>query len=217
VPSSVLQTAIAAAGNSTLLTAKTWQDNTMFRFMFFLYFADFQNTQFRQFDIYLDDSRLVPVIKSYSPAYLSSSSVYVESYRATDGKYSITLASTNTSVLPPMINALEIYLRVPCEGPTTLPKDCESCLLSSLALASTKIPLFCSPFLNLFFDKMAGAMTMIFNLELTTPSYIKDRMGQVINNLSSCLIDQETGCSLLIILFRFHCKRKHTLATTLHA
>jgi len=124
VPSSVLQTAIAAAGNSTVLTAKTWQDNTKFWFMLLLYFADFQNTQFRQFDIYLDDNRLVPVLnKAYSPSYLSSSSVYVESYRATDGKYSITLASTNTSVLPPMINALEIYLRVPCEDPTTLPKD----------------------------------------------------------------------------------------------
>jgi hypothetical protein len=128
VPSSVLQTAIAAAGNSTVLTAKTWQDNTKFWFMLLLYFADFQNTQFRQFDIYLDDNRLVPVLnKAYSPSYLSSSSVYVESYRATDGKYSITLASTNTSVLPPMINALETYLRVPCEDPTTLPKDCESC------------------------------------------------------------------------------------------
>jgi hypothetical protein len=126
VPSIVLQTAVAAAGNGTALTAATWQDDTKLRFMVLLYFADFQNTQFRQFDIYLDENRLVPVRKSYSPSYLSSSSVYVESYRATDGKYSITLVRTNNSVLPPMINALEIYVRVPCETPTTLPQDCKS-------------------------------------------------------------------------------------------
>ena len=49
-----------------------------------------------------------------------------EDYRATDGSYNITLVATNTSVLPPMINALEIYVRVPYETPTTLPQDCKS-------------------------------------------------------------------------------------------
>lgn len=133
VPSSVLQTAVAAAGNGTALTAATWQDDTKLRFMVLLYFADFQNTQLRQFDIYLDENGLVPVRKSYSPSYLSSSSVYVESYRATDGKYSITLASTNTSVLPPMINAFEIYLRIPFETPTTLRQDCKSISIINLS------------------------------------------------------------------------------------
>ncbi|OQU89354.1 hypothetical protein SORBI_3002G178101 [Sorghum bicolor] len=124
VPSIVLQTAVAAAGNATALTATTWQDDTAkLRFMVLLHFADFQNTQFRQFDIYLDENRLVPVRKSYSPSYLRSSSVSVESYRATDGKYSITLVPTNTSVLPPIINGLEIYVRVPYENPVTLPQD----------------------------------------------------------------------------------------------
>jgi hypothetical protein len=103
--------------------------------MVLLHFADFQNTQFRQFDIYLDENRLVPVRKSYSPSYLRSSSVSVESYRATDGKYSITLVPTNTSVLPPIINGLEIYVRVPYENPVTLPQDCKTISLVSVNLS----------------------------------------------------------------------------------
>ena len=136
VPSIVLQTAVAAAGNATALTATTWQDDTAkLRFMVLLHFADFQNTQFRQFDIYLDENRLVPVRKSYSPSYLRSSSVSVESYRATDGKYSITLVPTNTSVLPPIINGLEIYVRVPYENPVTFAQDCKTISLVSVNLS----------------------------------------------------------------------------------
>ena len=96
--------------------------------MILLHFADFQDTQLRQFDIYInEDDESGPQLKSYNDtSYLTASHVYAEDYRATDGSYNITLVATNTSVLPPMINALEIYLRVPYENPTTLPSDCKS-------------------------------------------------------------------------------------------
>jgi hypothetical protein len=120
VPSAVLQTAVAAAGNDTALTAITWHDDSKYSFTTLEHYADFQNTQLRQFDSYSGT-----VYESYKPPYLTRGTLYTESFKAADGNYSITLVATNTSVLPPMINALEIYLRVPYENPTTLPSDCK--------------------------------------------------------------------------------------------
>jgi hypothetical protein len=131
VPSRILQTAVAASANDTALTAITWQadsDTTPYSFMILQHFADFQETQLRQFDIFInekDESGARQELKSYSPSYLSSSPVSTVDYRATDGYYNITLVRTNASALPPMINALEIYVRVPYENPTTLPQDCK--------------------------------------------------------------------------------------------
>ncbi|XP_002462264.2 probable LRR receptor-like serine/threonine-protein kinase At1g05700 [Sorghum bicolor] len=125
VPSRILQTAVAASGNDTALTAITWQYKTKYSFMMLQHFADFQDTQLRQFDILINEKDgSGRKLKSYSPPYLASQTVYTESYRANDGRYNITLVCTNASVLlPPMINALEIYVRVPYENPTTLPSD----------------------------------------------------------------------------------------------
>jgi len=98
--------------------------------MILQHFTDFQETQLRQFDIFInekDEPGARQELKSYSPSYLSSSSSPVSTvdYRATDGYYNITLVRTNASALPPMINAVEIYVRVPYENPTTLPQDCK--------------------------------------------------------------------------------------------
>ena len=124
-PSAVLETAVAAAGNDTALTAITWQDvSKSDSYVALLHFADFQNTQLRQFDIYINnENENGPSL--YSPPYMTSHTVYTQQYRATDGKYNITLAATNTSVLPPMINALEIYVVVPYTSVTTFPSDCK--------------------------------------------------------------------------------------------
>ncbi|TKW32795.1 hypothetical protein SEVIR_2G190600v4 [Setaria viridis] len=122
VPSPILQTAVAATVNDTALTAITWQYRSS-SFMTYLHFADFQDTQIRRFDINTNENQSGPTLKSYSPSYMASSTVYTENYTSTDGNYNITLSASATSVLPPMINALEIYVRVPYESPTTLPED----------------------------------------------------------------------------------------------
>ncbi|XP_062193810.1 probable LRR receptor-like serine/threonine-protein kinase At1g51810 isoform X2 [Phragmites australis] len=133
VPSPILQTAVEAAGNDTVLTVKTWQEyRKPYSFMVFLHFADFQNTQLRQFDIYFTENQSGPKMKSYSPLFLTASYAYTtESYRATDGKYSITLEATAASVLPPMINAFEIYNLIPV-SPMTFPKDFETIMAIKL-------------------------------------------------------------------------------------
>ncbi|KAL6846308.1 hypothetical protein ACP4OV_023756 [Aristida adscensionis] len=125
-PLPVLQTAIAAAGNSSTTLSYPWQKHSSAcPFMVFLHFSDFQNAQLRQFDIYLNGNRLRPAgEKAVSPPYLAASCVYSSGwYRAPDGAYNLTLVATAASVLPPMLNAIEIYYLVAFDRPMTFPKD----------------------------------------------------------------------------------------------
>ncbi|CAO2153087.1 unnamed protein product [Urochloa humidicola] len=123
-PVAVLQTAATATGNNTAFNF-TWQDNRpAYSFMVFLHFADFQNTQARQFDIYFNGNLLGRGDKPYTPQYLASSSVCSSGwYRATDGNYNVTLVASAASVLPPMLNAIEIYTLRTFDTPTTFSED----------------------------------------------------------------------------------------------
>uniref|UniRef100_R7W587 Malectin-like domain-containing protein n=1 Tax=Aegilops tauschii TaxID=37682 RepID=R7W587_AEGTA len=123
VPIPVLQTAVAPVNNGTVLHVGTWNTyKSTFEFKFFLHFSDIQNTQLRQFDIYLNDYEWY---KKYSPPYLTADYVYSTGwYKATEGTYNITLAATNRSMLPPMVNAYEVFNRIPHDTPRTSPKDC---------------------------------------------------------------------------------------------
>lgn len=94
-----------------------------FQPMVFLHFADFQNSQLRQFDIHVNDDELY----QYALNYLTASNVYTSGrYKATGGKYhNITLVPTNISELPPMINAYEIYGLITHNTSRTFPRDVE--------------------------------------------------------------------------------------------
>ena len=83
VPSVVLQTAVAAAGNDTALTAVTWRDDSEYSFTTLEHYADFQNTQLRQFDSYSGT-----VYESYKPPYLTRGTLYTDSL-ATGTRYPI--------------------------------------------------------------------------------------------------------------------------------
>lgn len=134
-PLPVLQTAVAAAGNDTTLIVKTWHDKTIQSYMVFLHFADFQNSQHRQFDAFLNGNRLGPSDRPYpySPPYLAAACVYNSGwYRSTDGRYNITLAATAASMLPPMLNAFEIYRLIAHDAPTTFHKDCKLAVALSI-------------------------------------------------------------------------------------
>jgi hypothetical protein len=130
VSSPILQTAVEPAGNNSMsLTVIAGKDyRNTYRFMAFLHFADFNNTQVREFDIYVNDKPLT-VSNPYSPRYLAGSCVRSpEWYSAPDGRHNITLVGTAASVLPPMLNALEIYTLIDMDdalSPSTMPNDCE--------------------------------------------------------------------------------------------
>ncbi|XP_039803901.1 probable LRR receptor-like serine/threonine-protein kinase At1g51860 [Panicum virgatum] len=126
-PLAVLQTAVAAAGNDTELTAATWtvdERRASFSFMVFVHFADFQSTQLREFDIYLNNNRRPSPL---SPQAWVASCIYTTRGNwAADGTYNVTLVATNQSVLPPMINALEIYSVILNNSPTTFADDIDA-------------------------------------------------------------------------------------------
>ncbi|KAM0841660.1 hypothetical protein ACQ4PT_058871 [Festuca glaucescens] len=122
VPTRVLQTAITVVGNNdTVLNVFTWRaykPTLMYRV--FLYFADFQSSLLWQFSVYINDKQ----IDDHIPKYLTASSVQSSGwFNTTDGNHSITLVATNISVLPPMINAYEIYTLIPNGTSRTFSKD----------------------------------------------------------------------------------------------
>lgn len=94
--------------------------------MVYLYFADFQNSQLRQFNISLNTLKA----DQFSPPYLAPSVMSnVDGwYKSNDGGYTITLEATAASKLPPMINAYELYTRISHINPMTLPTDCKHSL-----------------------------------------------------------------------------------------
>uniref|UniRef100_A0A0E0B1V0 Protein kinase domain-containing protein n=1 Tax=Oryza glumipatula TaxID=40148 RepID=A0A0E0B1V0_9ORYZ len=121
VPLTIIQTAVEAVGNNTMLNI-TWQDQTPRGrgLKFFMYFADFQNSQLRQFNVSFND--VEPY--QYSPPYLTTGVLYNSGWSiATDGNYNISLVPTAASKLPPMINALEIYTLISHDSPMTFPVD----------------------------------------------------------------------------------------------
>uniref|UniRef100_I1QN96 Malectin-like domain-containing protein n=1 Tax=Oryza glaberrima TaxID=4538 RepID=I1QN96_ORYGL len=121
VPSAVLQKAVQVAGNGRMLNI-TWEDNTPdLQVTVFLHFADFQKSQPRQFNIYFN-SYDKPYL--YSPSYLAAGVVYSPSwYGESDGEFNVTLVATAKSVLPPMLNAFEIYTPIKHKTPMTFSKD----------------------------------------------------------------------------------------------
>ncbi|XP_015696315.1 probable LRR receptor-like serine/threonine-protein kinase At1g51820 [Oryza brachyantha] len=130
VPLTIIQTAIEAVGNNTTLNI-TWQDTTPGGrgLKFFMYFADFQNSQLRQFNVSFND--VEPY--QYSPPYLSTSVLYNTGWStAGDGVYNISLVPTAASKLPPMINALEIYTLISLDSPTTSQEDFETIMAIKL-------------------------------------------------------------------------------------
>ncbi|XP_052166863.1 probable LRR receptor-like serine/threonine-protein kinase At1g51810 [Oryza glaberrima] len=130
VPSAVLQKAVQVAGNGRMLNI-TWEDNTPdLQVTVFLHFADFQKSQPRQFNIYFN-SYDKPYL--YSPSYLAAGVVYSPSwYGESDGEFNVTLVATAKSVLPPMLNAFEIYTPIKHKTPMTFSKDVEAIMAIKL-------------------------------------------------------------------------------------
>ncbi|KAE8790691.1 putative LRR receptor-like serine/threonine-protein kinase PAM74 [Hordeum vulgare] len=131
VPMPVLQTAVTRVNNGTVLIVNTWDSNKRpLKFKFILHFADMQNAQPRLFDIYLNAKKLY---KNYSPPYLVADYVRSSEWHSnTDGQYFLGLIATNTSMLPPMVNAYEIYYHIPHNTPRTFSKDFDAMMAIKL-------------------------------------------------------------------------------------
>uniref|UniRef100_A0ACD5YA86 Uncharacterized protein n=1 Tax=Avena sativa TaxID=4498 RepID=A0ACD5YA86_AVESA len=136
VPIAVLKTAVAPVNNSTitLLNSLPFESyKTSFQFIVVLHFADFQNSgQLREFNVYLPQYFAPSDDDQYTPPYLSASWVYTHWCKANESNLNITLAATNTSMLPPMINAYEILNRIPHDTPRTSYEDFDAMMAIKL-------------------------------------------------------------------------------------
>jgi hypothetical protein len=122
VPIPVLQTGLAPVNNGTAMSYiwDTYQSSLGVKMI--LHFADIQNRQVRLFDVHFNGM----VHQNYSPPYLSAGYLYnTVCYIKQETEYEITIQATNKSMLPPMMNAYEIYNRIPHDTPSTFSKDCE--------------------------------------------------------------------------------------------
>ncbi|CAM0913920.1 unnamed protein product [Alopecurus aequalis] len=131
VPNAVLQTAIVPINNGTtvLNLAITGPSKTSLQFMVFLHFVDFQNSKLRQFDVHIVDEPFF----QYSPKYLTVSHVKNSAWSSTtDDKYNVTLVATNISMLPPIINAYEVYTLIHHDTPRTFSNDFDAMMAIKL-------------------------------------------------------------------------------------
>ncbi|CAM0878212.1 unnamed protein product [Alopecurus aequalis] len=121
VPDHVIQTAAAPINNGTMLNFTLFgPSKPSVQFIMFLHFADIQNSQLRQFDVYVNNQWL----SQYSPKYLTASHLQNSGWTTTtDGRYNVTLVATNISMLPPMMNAYEFYNLIRHDTPRTFSKD----------------------------------------------------------------------------------------------
>ncbi|XP_015696312.1 probable LRR receptor-like serine/threonine-protein kinase At1g51810 [Oryza brachyantha] len=118
-PLSVMQTAVESVSTNTTLEVPVWEDQTPAReFILILHFADFQNSQLRQFNITFNNNGR----DNYSPPHLATDA-FVDRWKAPDGKYTVRCRATAASKLPPMLNAYEFYAIISHDNPMTSPTD----------------------------------------------------------------------------------------------
>lgn len=129
VPVAVLRTAVTTTATSVPLNIPQISNSlgrlppsTDATYFHFLHFANFEQKP-RQFDIYYGNTKweyrnepvqLNPIHNGNTPSYFPSGAHSLSS---------ISLVATNASVLPPMLNAIEIYYSIPHDVITTTPDD----------------------------------------------------------------------------------------------
>jgi hypothetical protein len=131
VPSPVMQTAMETTSNKTVLNVINMLDKeSTHEYKLYLHFADFQNSQLRQFNVCINDQ---PPFQ-FSPSYLAADAVSNVHgwYNAKDGVYTVDLVPTAASNLPPMLNAYELYIRIPHVNPKTFPSDFDAIMAIKL-------------------------------------------------------------------------------------
>ncbi|BAF24879.1 senescence-induced receptor-like serine/threonine-protein kinase [Oryza sativa Japonica Group] len=130
VPVAVLKTAATTSSTSTALNflwaAPTGWDATP-GYLIGLHFTDFQQGQLREFDIYYNNDLWNYDNKKTKPPYLLANYINgTTPYTSDNYLYNISLVATNASVLPPMLNAIEIYYQVQQDEKMTYSEDVEA-------------------------------------------------------------------------------------------
>lgn len=105
-----MRTAATPTNSSSSLEFKWNPDEVTSQYFAYMYSAEIvklQANQTRVFNVNLNGQHLFGPL---SPIYLSTRTFYSETaLYDPDGKYVVSLASTENSTLPPLINAFEVY------------------------------------------------------------------------------------------------------------
>uniref|UniRef100_A0A453KNH5 Malectin-like domain-containing protein n=1 Tax=Aegilops tauschii subsp. strangulata TaxID=200361 RepID=A0A453KNH5_AEGTS len=89
-----------------------------------MYYTDFQEQRLRAFDVYYNGYLWVPNNLSITPNYLFSDySNATAPFTDNSGFYNVRIIATNTSVLPPMLNAYEINYLIQHDDTATDTQD----------------------------------------------------------------------------------------------
>nr|CAB3448880.1 unnamed protein product [Digitaria exilis] len=125
VPSAVMQNAAAPVNGSRIDFSWDPSDpsvNISSRYFFVFYFSELQSAAsnaLRQFDIIVNNSTWNT--KPYTPPFLFADSI--SGIVQGQERYNISLVATENATLPPIFNAMEIYLMKPISETATDPKD----------------------------------------------------------------------------------------------
>ncbi|EEC66589.1 hypothetical protein OsI_32803 [Oryza sativa Indica Group] len=131
VPLPIIETAIEVISNKTAIEqasvgtvsndAKliiTRQYRAPMEYKVFMHFADFQNTEQRQFNVSINEQESFLV----RPSYLVANTLHILC-KANGGVCTMTLTANSDSMLGPMLNAFEVYTIISRDNPTTFPRD----------------------------------------------------------------------------------------------
>uniref|UniRef100_J3MWR5 non-specific serine/threonine protein kinase n=1 Tax=Oryza brachyantha TaxID=4533 RepID=J3MWR5_ORYBR len=176
-PLSVMQTAVESVSTNTTLEVPVWEDQTPAReFILILHFADFQNSQLRQFNITFNNNGR----DNYSPPHLATDA-FVDRWKAPDGKYTVRCRATAASKLPPMLNAYEFYAIISHDNPMTSPTDWMASewfdvIQEGIRTTGTTQAAFATPARDLSNSNLHGAISNNFTL-FTALQYFLDSNG----------------------------------------
>ncbi|RWW44540.1 hypothetical protein BHE74_00049690 [Ensete ventricosum] len=109
VPSQVMQTAVVPANSTTTLELSFSPDpGDLDEFYAVVYFAELQQNASRQFFVYLNGA-LLNDAKPFTPDFLVSDAIYNINPSTGYGELNISLVATDSSTLPPLLNAVEVF------------------------------------------------------------------------------------------------------------
>lgn len=124
-PYSVMRNAFTL-GSLANMTISWFELNSTFRYYFSMHFAELkklQDNQYRAFTIYINEESFWD--EPFVPEYLDTFTIYsnIGSKPDTEGKIEVWFKPTENSTLPPLINALEIYVIKELSQQETNPAD----------------------------------------------------------------------------------------------
>ena len=112
VPNAVMSTAYTRNINTSFMGIQWRQLNSPSKYFFYMHFAELARlgkNESREFNIFINDKLW---FGTFSPSYLAHDTIYSGSgiKPDSDGMITVWLNKTTNSTLPPLLNAIEIYV-----------------------------------------------------------------------------------------------------------